>query len=66
MSIQARSYLQLIQGQHEVLQEAKSVRDLTCSDRSLVSDKLVNQPYARKKERRQTIRNPQHPSTLRY
>ena len=44
VSIQARSYLQLIQRQHKLLQEAEGVRDLTCSDRSLVSDKLVNQP----------------------
>ena len=49
VSIQARSYLQLIQRQHKVLQEAESVRDLTCSDRSLVSDKLVNQPLHEEK-----------------
>ena len=49
VSIQARYYLQLIQRQHKVLQEAESVRDLTCSDRSLVSDKLVNQPLYEEK-----------------
>ena len=49
VSIQARSYLQLIQRQHKVLQEAESVRDLTCSDRSLVSDKVVNQPLSEEK-----------------
>ena len=35
VSIQARSYLQLSRRQHKVLQEAESVRDLTCSDRPL-------------------------------
>ena len=49
MSVQARSYVQLIQRQHKVLQEAERVRDLTCSDRSLVSDKLVNQPLYEEK-----------------
>ena len=49
VSVQARSYVQLTQRQHKVLQEAKSVRDLTCSDRSLVSDKLVNQPLCEEK-----------------
>ena len=29
--------------------KAESVRDLTCSDRSLVSDKLVNQPLYEEK-----------------
>ena len=40
---------ELIQRQHKVLQEAESVRDLTCTDRSLVSDKLVNQPLYEEK-----------------
>ena len=51
VSIQARSYLQLFQRQHKVLQEADSVRDLTCSARSLVSDKLVNQPLYEEKRK---------------
>ena len=49
VSIQARSYMQLIKRQQELLQEAESVRDLSCSDRSLVSDKLVNQPLYEEK-----------------
>ena len=57
MSVQARSYVQLIQRQHKVLQEAESVRDLTCSDRSLVSDKLVNQPLY--EEKGKEANNPQ-------
>ena len=66
VSIQARSCLQLLEKQHLVLQRAQSVRDLTCSDRSLVSTSSSTNPCARKKERRQTILNPQEPSTLRY
>ncbi len=49
VSIQARSYMQLTKRQQELLQEAESVRDLSCSDRSLVSDKLVNQPLYEEK-----------------
>ena len=49
MSVQARSYMQLIKKQHRVLQRAESVRDLSCSDRSLVSDKLINQPLCEEK-----------------
>ena len=49
VSIQARSYMHLIGRQQKPLREAESVRDLTCSDRSLVSDKLVNQPLYEEK-----------------
>ena len=42
VSSQARAYVQLTKRQQELLSEAKSVKDLTCSDRSLVSDMLVN------------------------
>ena len=49
MSVQARFYMQLIQRQHKMLQRAESVRDLTCSDRSLVSDELINQPLCEEK-----------------
>ena len=49
MSVQARSYVQLIKKQQKILQRAESVRDLTCSDRSLVSDKLINQPLCEEK-----------------
>ena len=39
----------LIERQQRLLRETESVRDLTCSDRSLVSDKLVNQPLYEEK-----------------
>ena len=49
VSVQARSHMQLIKKQYRVLQRAESVRDLSCSDRSLVSDKLINQPLCEEK-----------------
>ena len=49
VSVQARSYMQLIERQQQMLQRAESVRDLTCSDRSLMSDKLINQPLCEEK-----------------
>ena len=66
VSIQARSYMHL---QQELLQKAESVRDLSCSDRSLVSDKLVNQPlYEEKGKEAHSPQSPipQYPEVLTF
>ena len=66
VSVQARSYVQLIQRQHEVLQEAKASETLfVATDPWCLTNSSTN-PCARKKERRQSILNPQQPSTLRH
>ena len=61
VSIQARFYMHLIKRQQKLLRDAESVRDLTCSDRSLVSDKLVNQPLY--EEKGKEANSPQSSST---
>ena len=63
VSSQARAYVQLIKRQQELLREAET---FTCSDRSLVSDKLVNQPLYEEKGKKAHFPRSSNPSTLRY
>ena len=66
VSVQARSYVQLIERQHKVLQEAiKASETLPAATDPWCLTSSSTNPCARKKERRQIIRNPQNPSTLR-
>ena len=49
-----------------VLHLAESVRNLPCSDRSLVTDRLINQPQRKEKGKVAAILIPKKQRTLRY
>ena len=67
VSVQARSYVQLIQRQHtKCCRRLKASETLPAATDPWCLTNSSTNPCARKKERRQIILNPQQPSTLRY
>ena len=49
VSVQGHAYVRLIKKQQSCCERLKASETFTCSDRSLVSDKLVNQPLYEEK-----------------